>query len=353
MMLHRLLPRLLLSLILACTLGLAGAQDIHFTLHHMTPLAFNPANTGGFYGSYRISGLYRDQYRSIAQNGAFVTPTFSIDAPIIRGFREKDWVGVGIFFYADQSGTAGLSVNAYKLSAAYHFALTKKGNSILTLGYQTGGVQRRIKNISALQFEDGLLIGMPDQSMDLSLINPDEKGKNFLDHVGGLKLTSKFNKTDEFSIGVAAGKFGRPDWSLLTSGGNFRVDPRLHVQVGMSSLVSDKIRFSPSVSYQKILKGAANTLVVQGLVDYLFSEEKRITMKGGLGYRSGANIGDAVQLMLGADVKDIRVMIAYDFTISSLSRAGGTQGAFELAAQYLGRIYKRPKPDPIIFCPRF
>jgi hypothetical protein len=88
-------------------------------------------------------------------------------------------------------------------------------------------------------------------------------------------------------------------------------------------------------------------------VDYNYNEEKRIVLKGGLGYRSGSGIGDAIQVMLGTDIKDIRLMVGYDINISGLSVASGTQGGFELAAQYLGKVYKRPKPDPIIFCPRF
>ena len=93
------------------TLGfqLAHSQDIHFTLHQMTPLAFNPANTGAFYGSYRLSGLYRDQYRSVTGKGAFMTPTISVDLPVIRGFKKTDWVGVGLFIYSDKSGDAGLT----------------------------------------------------------------------------------------------------------------------------------------------------------------------------------------------------------------------------------------------------
>lgn len=98
MNIHRLPLRVVFGLMLVLHLGVSHSQDIHFTLHSMTPLAFNPANTGGFYGSYRISGLYRDQYRSVTGNGAFTTPTFSVDVPVIRGFKETDWVGVGIFF---------------------------------------------------------------------------------------------------------------------------------------------------------------------------------------------------------------------------------------------------------------
>jgi type IX secretion system PorP/SprF family membrane protein len=341
--------RIAFAFVLTFVLGTSNGQDIHFTMHHMTPLAFNPANTGGFYGSYRLSGLYRDQYRSVAGSGAFMTPTFSVDVPVIRGFKEKDWVGVGMFFYSDKSGTGGLTQSSFKVSAAYHLTLNKKGTSILAIAYQTGSIQREIKDVHKLQFEDALISG--GASPDLNIIDNMKKG--FLDHVGGVKFTSKYNKTDEFNIGFAAGKFGKPNWSVITTGGNYRVDPRVHVQVGMSTLMTDKVRFLPNISYQKIMGSPANTLVLQGLMDYLYDKEKGIVLKGGLGYRSGDGIGDAIQIMLGADIKEVRVMLGYDLNISGLSVASGSQGGFELAAQYIGRIYKRPKPDPIIFCPRF
>lgn len=353
MTVFRLPIRAALGLLLTLSISLAQSQDIHFTLHGMTPLAFNPANTGGFYGSYRLSGLYRDQYRRVTGAGAFMTPTFSVDAPIIKGFREKDWVGVGLFFYTDKSGDAGLTQSTYKLSAAYHLALNKKGNSVLAVAYQFGGVNRSIKNINKLVFEDGLLKGDPMTSMDLGNILADDKGKTYSDHVGGLKFTNKYNKTDEFFVGIAAGRFGKPNWSLLDTIGNYEVNPRIHGQVGMSTVLTNKVRFSPNISYQRILGTSESSLVVQGLVDYLYDPAKNTVLIGGLGYRSGANIGDAVQIMLGAYIKDIRAMLAYDLNISSLSGASGTQGGFELAAQYIGKVYKRPKPDPVIFCPRF
>ena len=349
MKIHRLPLRVVFGLVLALTFGFSKGQDVHFTLYQMTPLAFNPANTGGFYGSYRLSGLYRDQYRSVAGAGAYTTPTFSVDVPVIRGFKETDWVGVGMYFFSDKSGEAGLTMSTFKISAAYHWAMNKKGSSILSIAYQTGSLQREITDIQKLQFEDGLMSG--GQSIEIQNIATDKKG--FLDHVGGLKFTSRFNKTDEFTIGVAAGKFGQPDWSVLTMGGNYRVDPRVHAQIGLSTLMSDKVRFLPNVSYQKIMGSAANTFVLQGLFDYLVNQEKQLVMKGGIGYRSGAGIGDAIQLMLGADIKEIRVMLGYDINVSPLSSASTGMGGFELAAQYVGRIYKRPKPDPIIFCPRF
>ncbi|HXR81626.1 MAG TPA: PorP/SprF family type IX secretion system membrane protein [Saprospiraceae bacterium] len=333
------------------------AQDIHFTLHGMTPLAFNPANTGNFYGSYRVSALYRDQYRSVAGSGGFKTPTLSVDVPAIKGFREKDWVGVGLFIYSDKSGEAGLTQGSTKISAAYHLAMNKKGSTMLSVAYQTGSVGRKIADRNKLRFEDGLLSGTPDDPMssaDFGNIEDDSKGKAYTDHVGGLLLTSKYNKTDEFSIGFAMGKIGNANWSLLTGGGgDYKLHPRFHFQAGMSSVMSDKVRFSPSITYQRVLEGSQATLVAQGMIDYLANQAKNTILVGGLGYRSGQGIGDAIQVMVGSYIKDIKIMLGYDINISSLSAASGSVGGFELAAQYIGKIYKRPKPDPVIFCPRF
>jgi type IX secretion system PorP/SprF family membrane protein len=343
--------RFVCALFLTLVFQLVHSQDIHFSLHQMTPLAFNPAHTGAFPGSYRLSVLYRDQYRSVAGKGAYSTPTFSVDAPILKGFKETDWVGVGLFFYTDRSGDAGLTQQSFKVSAAYHLALNKKGSSVLTVAYQTGPVQRFIKNPSDLTFEDGLIIG--GTSAEIGNVLDKQSKKGFLDHVGGLRFSSRFNETDEFNISVAAGKFGKPDWSVLTSGGNYRLDPRIHAQIGYSTLMSDKMRFSPNISYQRIMSSPNSTLVAQGHLDYLFNEEKRVVLKGGLGYRSGAGFGDAIQVMFGTDIKEFRVMFAYDVNVSRLSGASGASGGFELSAQYIGIIYKRPNPDPIIFCPRF
>ncbi|HEX5111328.1 MAG TPA: PorP/SprF family type IX secretion system membrane protein [Saprospiraceae bacterium] len=327
------------------------AQDLHFTLHTMTPLAFNPANTGGFYGTYRISGLYRDQYRSVAGNGGFKTPTISVDLPVIKGFREKDWVGVGLFIYQDKSGTAGLTQASTKISAAYHFALNKKGSSVITLGYQTGSVGRRLSNPTKLIFEDGEGTSSPDYNTN---VNTEKKGKAYTDQVGGLMLTSKYNKTDELKFGFAMGKIGNPNWSLLKEGSTeYKVNSRMHFQAGMSTVMSDKIRFSPIITYQRLLKGAESSFVAQGQIDYLLNKEKNTIGIGGIGYRSGQGIGDAIQLMIGAYIKDIKVMVGYDINISSLTLASGSVGGFEIAAQYIGKVYKRPKPDPVIFCPRF
>ena len=101
---------------------------------------------------------------------------------------------------------------------------------MFTFAYQTGSVQREVKNPADLIFEDGLISG--GSSLDVGNISVDKKG--YLDHVGGLRFTSKFNKTDEFFIGISAGRFGKPDWALV-SGSSYRLNPRAIGQIGFST----------------------------------------------------------------------------------------------------------------------
>ena len=79
-----------------------NAQDIHFTQFDMSPITLNPAMSGAFKGTFRIGGIYRDQWASVIEN-QYRTPSFYIDVPAFRGFGKKDWVGIGVSFLNDQS----------------------------------------------------------------------------------------------------------------------------------------------------------------------------------------------------------------------------------------------------------
>jgi len=44
-----------------------SAQDKHFTQFYSSPLTLNPALTGAYIGRYRLSTVYRDQWRSVVE----------------------------------------------------------------------------------------------------------------------------------------------------------------------------------------------------------------------------------------------------------------------------------------------
>jgi hypothetical protein len=90
-------------------------------------------------------------------------------------------------------------------------------------------------------------------------------------------------------------------------------------------------------------------IIVQGMAGYLFDPEKDITFNAGLGYR----LGDAVNLLAGARIKSLTVGLAYDVNTSGLSNDTRYRGGFELAANYIIKIYKKAVVKPKMLCPRF
>ncbi len=91
----------------------------------------------------------------------------------------------------------------------------------------------------------------------------------------------------------------------------------------------------------------ATQLQAHAWLGYWLKQSDNIKINGGLGYR----VGDSAQLLLGLDYKDIKVQLGYDFTLSQLSEVNSRQGGFEIAAYYIGKIYKKPNVKPVILCP--
>lgn len=316
-------------------------QDIHFTMYNMSPMTLNPAMAGKFEGTFRIGGIYRDQWSSVISN-QFRTPSAWVDAPIIRGFRKQDWIGVGLMLYQDKAGIAALTHSAAKLGGAYHFAFGKKGNTVLSIGGHYGSEQRRI-NPEQLIFQDGLELNNVGLSQDLARVLGNA---NYQDFDGGLAFTTRLNPKMDMTLGFSMYHIGRPRYNLLNDG--FERLPRRAVTHGVFNIeMNEKWTLSPSFIYQTM--SGADEIMVQGLAGYLFNEEKAITLQGGLGYR----LSDAVNLLAGARIKDLTLGISYDVNTSSLSNVSNYRGGFEIAANYIVKIYKPSVVKPKILCPRF
>ena len=95
-------------------------------------------------------------------------------------------------------------------------------------------------------------------------------------------------------------------------------------------------------------KGATE-VSLQAWAGYMVNPEMQVKLNFGLGYR----FGDAGKVLLGLDYKDLRVAAAYDVNFSQLNSATNYQGAFEIAAWYIIKIYKDPEVKQTILCPKF
>lgn len=313
----------------------AEAQDIHYTQYNHAPLTLNPAFTGGFYGTFRIGAIYRDQFFNMPQfSNSFSTPNIFIDAPIIKGFRDKDWVGVGVSIFQDQAGALDLTFGSFMGNAAYHFGLGDDGNSSLAVGVQLGYVSRGFQ-----------MAGNPGFTTDPENISAD--AINYFDMGAGVVYKGLLSANTLFEAGVSAWHLTRPDYSVL---GNDQLPRRFVGHARLKNYLTNEFTLTPSVLFMK--HNQSSQFSVQALAGFVFDPVKEIEINAGLGYR--LNEISSLQLLGGVDWGDFRASFGYDFGLSSESYEGGQQpGAFELAASYIVKIFKKPEPKPTIFCPRF
>lgn len=345
-----------LLFLLAASLSLSSlyAQDIHFSQYNMSPMTLNPANIGNFEGTARIGGIYRGQWASvIGSKGQYKTPSLWVDAPIIQGFRKRDWVGVGLVFFSDKAGAGGLTHSAAKLGASYHLALDKKGNTYLTLGGQYGQASRKL-NTDGLQFEEGFLNAPPggyDKTAAVDFVGQPDAKSNWSDIDGGIMLSAKLNKRMDMRIGYAMYHIGQGNYGLVGGGGggNDQIARRSVVTGLFNIKLTDKFTVGPSFIYQTM--SGADEISLQALGAYLFNAEKDIDLNFGLGYRLTG--GDAIYPMIGARYKNLRVGLAYDVNVSDLNQVSNYRGGFEVAANYIIKIYKPAVVKTKVLCPRF
>ncbi|MEO0339240.1 MAG: type IX secretion system membrane protein PorP/SprF, partial [Bacteroidota bacterium] len=111
--------------------------------------------------------------------------------------------------------------------------------------------------------------------------------------------------------------------------------------------ITEKITAEPSFLFQTA-SGSGNNIILQAVGGYQLTEQ--IKLQGGFGYR----FGDAGQILAGAVIDErLRLGLAYDLNFSELSSVTSNQGGFEIAANYIFNIYKKPEIKPTILCPQF
>ena len=339
------------------------AQDIHFTNFRMAPVSVSPALTGSFKGTYRISAIYRDQWRSVQNSSPYKTPFISAEVNLFGGvLLPNDWISGAISFVSDRTGSLNYKRQLTNLNVGYHIGFDNEYSGVFSIGasYGSGTEGFNTLNVSTPS-------SLENNGVVRENFGADQEGnvdKTYSDLSIGIAYKAQMNdQGDLFRITLTGAHLTAPNVSLLGGGRivdpmnpnpNPNPDPNAGREVGLqrrvtlmaeaSMLTTDKVRINPAVLYQT--KGGFNELALQGTADYLLDPQKGTVVTGGLGYR----MNDAFELIGGIQIKDLKFGISYDLTTSSFTEAGG--GAFELSVGYVGRIYKTPDVKPVIFCPR-
>jgi type IX secretion system PorP/SprF family membrane protein len=312
------------------------AQDIHFTQFDLVSPNTNPAQTGGFEGTYRLSGLYRSQWNQIT-NG-YQTPLAALDVNL-NGFRKSDWIGIGAQAYLDRAGVGALTNTLAGLTAAYHVAFDKRRTTVLSFGARVGFLQRKIDETKLVSEEFIRSNGLAN--MDILSIN--EGGKSYTDISGGVSLRNT-SKSGILNAGLSIDHLNAPKYNLVST--ISKLPQRVNLHASYQANVGKKLIITPSFLFRTI--AGVNEAMVQGTLGYKFDPKRNIILRGGVGTR----FGDAVQLLVGADWGSFRVGGAYDFTVSGLRNAS-VYDAFEVGLSYIGKVYTKPVIKPVILCPRF
>ncbi len=328
-----------------CLSGNLNAQDIHFTLFNMSPLTMNPALTGSYEGTFRVGGIYRDQYRSVTSSRFFSTPSFFADAPILM-IKKKHWLGAGVMAFQDKAGLGDLETNTFQISAAIHLVLDKKSQNVLTVGFQGGQVNRKLQGDFTYEEDLNGTLAPGQRSLDFDQFR--DANTDYFDLNAGVLLKSQINKQTNFRLGVSLRHLTSPNYNFDRSNSNVDgsdIKKRIIAHGDLNYQVNEKWSISPTFYFSNL--SPANQFQLQGWAGYLLRPEEQIKLNFGLGYR----VGDAAELLLGMDYKDLKVALSYDITLSSLNNATNYRGGFELAAYYTFKIYKKPEVKPVILCP--
>ncbi len=338
------------------------AQDVHFSQFYASPLTLNPALTGKFNGLYRVSAIYRDQWRNVQEQKAntFMTPSVSLDFSLLKNKLNNSALGVGVVVTYDKVGLFQ-TIDA-GLSLAYHLGLDKKGLYHLALGFQGMYSNRKIGN--DFTFGEELV---PINPTFIDDGNIDTEGHHLFSLTPGLIFDAKMGKEKKSAIyvGYSLNMNLTPAQDLFVVNSLYEVNglPMRHVAHAGAEFNVKKFLVIPGVLYQTTDNTDELNFGVTAGYKLIEAPKKNTKLFVGLWYRT--NMGNAFKSgsfipKLGVDFENFRVSAAYDIGHGSIASSsldatnvGQIPQAFEIAINYFGQG-NTPKPTKTyLFNPRF
>lgn len=317
-------------------------QDALFYQSFAAPLSLNPAMSGQADGNYRISSIYRDQWRSLVDK-PFSTFSIAADGKFsISDKRENsDYFGVGIHFTSDKVGVIAFSTNQLGLSTAYHKSLDKRLNQYLSFGVQIAFLQRNI-NYENLDFEDEFngINAFTDASSEVLPVN------NFGYQSLSMGLNYSISPTkyvDAFagvSLYNAAG-------SVVSRSVNHR---RYQAYTGFSYDLQNKWSIIPRAIYAR--QGPHEEMIVGSHFRHELIDKISEAIEFGTAVRLVNDIDgfgfESAILSLGIDLSGMLIGLSYEAGLNTVGNRFRNQGVFELSFRYVGNY-----DNDTFFCPKF
>jgi type IX secretion system PorP/SprF family membrane protein len=335
--------------------GSLFAQDQDFSQFYASPTTLNPALTGAFEGKFRVSFIYRDQWRSVLDQPITTFSTaadFRFNVFKTRS-KNKDATGFGVVFHKDTPGIS-FSTNQILLSGAYHKGLSSKGDQYLSLGFQLGIAQRNT-NYSTLNFNDQF--NGTNGYTEATLESFPENNFAYSDYHVGLNYSYAPQRRAQVFAGAALSHILTPQVSFFYDKDNpddYPSNQLFRKYTGYVNFVfpiGDFIKISPRALAH--IQGPHFSANAGTNVRFLVSEVSGTALHIGSWLRVAGNeqksvFADAIVFLAGVEVQNFLLGMSYDVNLADLSSTKLGQSTFEISVAYLGEY-----DNDLIICPKF
>lgn len=318
------------------------SQDQQYTQFYTAPMLLNPAFAGTSIQS-RVAMNYRNQWPQLPR--AFVSYNFSFDH-----FFADVKSGVALNVSHDRAGTGALSSTSVSLHYAYEFNLTRQVSirPAVTIGYGSDFL-----DIDRLTFGDQLA----RQEDGVTTLDPDrarfqQSPVAYPDFGTGLLIYA-----EKFWLGASVFHINEPVQSL--TGGESVLPRRFSAHGGVRLKLSEVGAFSkrqfivPAFNYQR-----------QGLFDQLdlgfYYEYDPIILglwyRGLPGLKQNANSSinqDALAVLVGYEINNMKIGYSYDLTISSLTPNSGGAHELSIIMEFASKKSKKKNKRRVMPCAKF
>lgn len=334
----------------------ASAQDLHFSQYYTQASTLNPALVGNYDGSFRLAAIYRNQWTSALGKEGFQTVGADVDFCMLEGYLKTDKLAIGVGFFNDRSGAAGLSILNANLSLAYHKGFGRNGQHRLSVGLQGGFIQKRVENPL---FGDQFL----GHNETVALTSSENYNRGFykFDFNAGLYWRSNFNDRVKLGVGLGAYHLITPGQSIVVSQATLANDknnvlPRkFNADFNLEGFIGEKRKWSITPEFLFMYQQPFTEYLPGVSATYYFNTGFRNNNSISLGmrFRASGKTPDAVIPMANLEFRNVRLGFAYDVNISPLKASTSNRGAFEISLAYVGETIKSFKANKSLPSRRF
>jgi len=304
-------------------------------------------------GDYRISTVYRDQWRS-ALEAPFRSFVLTGDTKFEMSYGKTytpDIIGAGLVIFNDAVDFFNLNTNQISVVGSYHKSLSKAGNRYLGMGLMVGVVQKNI-NYDNLTFDDQF-----DQINGYTLDTGEALPPNnfgFADFSLGVNYASGIR--NRFFIGGAYHHFFSPNISfyeaVLNPNPNVTAVNALHekltVYISSRLAVTEDVNIHPRVL--AMMQGSDLEVELGSNISFPLGYGQRFTT--GLWLRGTDNVDGlkptAIIPMVAIRKGDFQIGFSYDVNLQDIVNDRAGLNSFEISMSYIGNYN-----NELNICPEF